>query len=647
MLTHGIVADAVKLRQSARTIRQNKVTHKTKSRMIDTAELKLAAEFPTATREQWLALVERVLKGAPFATLTARTADDISIEPLYTRARDGVPIAARQGRWQVMARVDHPDPAAANAQALADLDGGAGGLVLVGAGSVGAHGYGLLPAADTIARVLEGVHLDAGIAIEFDLSPQTKDLPFALAALVQARGITLQALDFRFGFDPLGASVFNGGLPLPWAQFAPLAAKLAADLATQGFKRALMVADGRVVHGAGGSEAQELAYVIAVAVAYLRALEANGITLDEARRMIFFRLAADADQLLTIAKFRALRKLWARIEESCSLAPAPAFVAAETAWRMMTRNDPQVNVLRTTIATFAAAIGGADSIAVLPFTAACGLPDGFARRVARNTQLVLSEEAGIAQVADPSAGTGWSEQLTDALCRAAWVLLQDIERAGGAAAALEAGLIQRKVAAARTERERAVATRRDALVGANEFPDLGEAAAQVLDVARASVPAMPVAVPIAPLAPMRLAEPYEALRDASNRMLASTGARSRIFLANLGASADFTERAIFARNFFAAGGIEAIGNNGFASREALIQAFKASGTRRACLCGTDATYALEAADTARALTSAGARALYLIGQAGEHEKDWRAAGIDTFIHAGCDALAILQSSLGH
>ena len=604
-------------------------------------ELPFAAEFPAATREQWVALASRVLKGRPFETLTARTADGLTVQPLYARARNSVRIAARAGRWQVMARIDHPDPAAANKQALEDLEGGANGLVLVGAGSVGAQGHGLMP--DTIARVLDGVVLDAGIAVEFDLSPQTKELPLALAALVKERGIAPSSLDVRFGFDPVGASVHNGGFPLPWAQFAPLAAKLAADLATQGFKRALMVADGRLVHGAGGTEAQELAYVIAVAVAYLRALEAHGVALDDARRMIFFRLAADADQFLTIAKSRALRALWARVEESCGLVPAPAFVAAETAWRMMTRNDPQVNILRKTIATFAAAVGGADAITVLPFSSALGLPDAFARRVARNTQLVLIEEAGVARVADPTAGTGWSEQLTGDLCAATWTLFQEIERAGGAAAALEQGVIQRKVASARAERERAVAMRKDTLVGANEFPDLAEALVAVLDVAPASVPPMPVAVPITPLTQIRLAEPYEALRDTSNRMLATTGARPKVFLANLGASADFTERATFATNFFAAGGIQAISNDGFANRDILVAAFKASGARLACLCAADDDYAREVADTARILKAAGVRSLYLIGQPGEREAEWRADGIDTFIHIGCDALAILQA----
>jgi methylmalonyl-CoA mutase len=605
-------------------------------------DLTFAAEFPAATREQWVALASRVLKGKPLETLTARTSDGIAIEPLYARVAHDARIATRQGRWQVMARIDHPDPAAANAQAVEELEGGANGLVLVGAGAVGAHGYGLM--ADTVARVLDGVLLDAGIAIEFDLSPQTKDLPLALAALVKERGIASANVDIRFGFDPLGASVHNGGFPLAWAQFAPLTAKLAADLAAQGFKRALLAADGRIVHGASGTEAQELAYVIAVGVTYLRAFEEHGIALDDARRMIFFRLAADADQLLTIAKFRTLRTLWARVEESCGLAPAPAFIAAETAWRMMTRNDPQVNILRTTIATFAAAIGGADAITVLPFTAACGLPDAFARRIARNTQLILIEEAGVGRVADPTAGTGWSEQLTDELCRKSWELFQEIEAEGGAPAALELGLIQSKVAAACAERERAAASRRATLVGANEFPDLGEAPAAVLDVASVSVPATAAAVAIEALPPMRLAQPYEALRDASDRALAATGARPTIFLANLGASADFTARATFAKSFFEAGGIEALTNDGFESRDALLNAFMASGARLACLCAADADYTRAAADTARALEEAGARALYLAGPPGEHEDAWRAAGIDTFIHSGCDALAVLQAA---
>src|SRR5262249_47366036 len=214
------------------------------------------------------------------------------------------------------------------------------------------------------------------------------------------------------------------------------------DLAAHGFRGPFAPADGRVIHSAGGSEAQELAYALAVAVGYLRALEARGIAVDAARGMIYFRLAAAADQFLTIAKFRALRMLWARVEQACMLAPSPPFVAAETAWRMMTKRDPYVNMLRATIAVVAAALGGADAIAVLPFTMALGLPHLFARRIARNTQLVLLEESNLARVTDPAAGAGGVEDMTAQLCRAACARFQEIEQAGGASDALRTGMIQ-------------------------------------------------------------------------------------------------------------------------------------------------------------------------------------------------------------
>ena len=318
------------------------------------------------------------------------------------------------------------------------------------------------------------------------------------------------------------------GATRPWNEEAPHFARRLAALARDGFRGKLAVADGRIIHNAGGSEAQELAFALSVALAYLRALETEGVALDAARRMIFFRLSADADQFLTIAKFRSLRKLWARIEAACALAPEPAFVSAETAWRMMARRDPHVNILRATIAVFAAALAGADAIAVLPFTAALGLPDRFARRIARNTQLVLLEESHLAKVADPAAGSGAAEDLTDQLCRAAWALFQEIEAAGGIAAAITGGLIQQKVADVRAKRAAAVARRQDALTGVSIFPNLAEAEAKVDRPAPARGPSA------AALPPIRLAEPFEALRDASDRLLATTGARPKVFLATLG-----------------------------------------------------------------------------------------------------------------
>ncbi len=476
-------------------------------------DLKLAGEFPPARREDWLKLVEQALKGAPLdEALVARTYDGLRIEALSERAAEAHAIAGARGAapWQVLQRVDHPDPAQANAQALEDLANGASGLVLVFAGSIGSHGWGIDGSEATLARVLDGVYLDARISIEMDLSREHVEAATALADLVRARGITPGSTQIRFGFDPLSAMARDGGAPLTWAKLAPIFAKRVAELAGRGFNGPFAAADGRVIHNAGGSEAQELAFALAVAVEYMRALEAGGIKLDDARRMIFFRMTTDAEQFLTIAKFRALRKLWARVEEVCGLAPAPLFVSAETAWRMMTKRDPYVNMLRATVAVFSAGLGGADSVTVQPYTAALGLPDGSARRIARNTQLVLTEEANVHRVADAGAGSGAIESITDELCAAAWRLFQGIEAASGAAEALVSGVIQRAVEGVRKEREANVARLTEPLVGTSVFSNPDEIPVTVLDVPRPVLfPLAADSIRIEPLAPLRLGEPFE------------------------------------------------------------------------------------------------------------------------------------------
>jgi methylmalonyl-CoA mutase len=615
--------------------------------MSDTEELLLAADFPPATEPQWRGLVDQVLKGAPFERLISTTYDGLSIAPLAQRRADASPVGARPGgaAWEILARIDHPDPALANEIALRELNGGAGGLSLVLAGAVSAHGFGLPASEQAIARALEGFDFGAGAALELDLSPQAGvalDTMLAKGFASAHRGAGL-----RIGHDPIGAMATGAmatgamatgaGAARPWADEAPHFARRLAALAREGLGGKLAVADGRIIHNAGGSEAQELAFVLAVALAYLRALEAEGVALESARHMIFFRLAADADQFLTIAKFRALRKLWAQIEAACALAPAHAFVSAETAWRMLARRDPQVNILRAAIAVFAAAIGGADAITVLPFTASLGLPDRFARRIARNTQLVLLEESHLAKVADPAAGSGSTEDLTGELCRAASALFREIETAGGIAAALTSGLVQQKVAEVRAKRAAALARRKDTLTGVSIFPNLHEADAKV------DAP-MPVRPPSSGgLDPIRLAEPFEALRDASDRVLAATGARPKIFLATLGTEAEFTPRAMFAKNFFEAGGIEAVGG-ATVEAPALAAAFKASGAPLACLCSSDKVYEKEALAAAQALKTAGARHIYLAGRQRDQEAALREAGVQSFIYDGCDVLATLRSA---
>src|SRR4249920_740015 len=297
------------------------------------AEISLARDFPLSTEADWQALVKEALKGAPLSSLRSTSYDGIAIEPLYTRAKDGnvIPGRAPGEAWAVMQRVDLPDADAANAQILDDLNHAASGIVLVFEGAVGDYGYAFPATEAAIEAALKGVHLDWGVPIELDFGPPSRPAAALMASYVKAKGLAPRSVNLRFSFDPFGAMATRGVAPMPWSELAPEVTALIASLAEQGFAGPFAVADGRPVHAAGGSEAQELAFAIANAVAYLRAIEAHGISLEDARRLIFFRLAADQDQFLTIAKFRAVRKLWARIEEACGLVPSRAWVVGETA----------------------------------------------------------------------------------------------------------------------------------------------------------------------------------------------------------------------------------------------------------------------------------------------------------------------------
>jgi methylmalonyl-CoA mutase len=592
-----------------------------------------ADTFSPSTDAQWRQRVEVVLKGAPLQKLISKTYDGFDIQPLYPRSA-GQPRAFRAEReWIVTARADHPDAGAANALALTDLENGANGLHVAFAGSVGAYGFGLKDGA-ALATALKDVHLDAGLRLVFDLPVEADALIAAWLDLVAAKNLDPAKIDLSFGLDPIGAAITRG-VVMDWTVAGPKLAQQAKLLAEKGFSRDLVVADGRVVHAAGGSPAQELAFALASGVAYLRALEASGIDLDAARKLISFRLAADADEFVTLAKFRALRRLWAGIESASGLDPKPIRLHGETAWRMLTRRDPWVNLLRSTVAVFSAGLGGADSIAVLPFTQAIGLPDAFARRLARNTQTVLLEESNLGKVADPAAGSGGFEALTDALVERGYTLFQETEKAGGLVKALASGAFQAEVAKVAAERAKNVARRKEPLTGASEFPDIHEKPVAVL----APAPAAPAYGDKA-LAPDRLSAPFEALRDRAE----AAPTPPKVFLANLGPIAAFTARATFSKNFFEAGGVEALGNDGFSDAAALADAFKASGAKLAVLCSSDAVYAEQGIEAAKALARVGGK-LYLAGKPGELEAQWREAGVSDFIFVGGDLLAQLSRAL--
>jgi methylmalonyl-CoA mutase len=600
--------------------------------------------FPPASEAEWRALVERALGGQPFESLITATFEGLNIAPLYQRpASEAIPaLRQKPGAWTISQRMDHPEPETANAIARADLEGGADALTLTVPEAISARGFGVkIEARHGLDAALAKIDLDR-IALRLDAGPRALGLVPSFVSLAENRRLTSAALDVDFGHDPLGHLARSGILLNDPARGLR---ETHALLRGAGFAGHLLLADGRPYHEAGAGEAQELACVIATGVEYLRLLEAEGLSLEAARNEIAFLLAADTDEYLSLVKFRAVRRLWARVEDACGLAPKPIRLHAETSFRMMTRYNPWVNILRAAMGVFCAGVGGADAITVLPFTLALGLPDVFARRLARNTQSILIHESNLARVADPAAGAGSFEALTHKLCDRAWTLFQEFEAQGGMIKSLQAGAPQRAIGVAAAARRDAIAHRTLAITGTSAFPLLAEAPVHVLSPSPARTDEDLTVNNSIHLPSRRDAEPFESLRAASDKYFHETGSRPKIFFANLGEPQDFAAAAAFAANFFGAAGIEACIHGGGATAQAVGEDFRASGCKIACVCAAPTISTPDLIETATRLSDAGAARVYLAGrEPGQAATALLQAGINELICTHGDALAILRES---
>ncbi|MFJ5048493.1 methylmalonyl-CoA mutase family protein [Streptomyces sp. NPDC088719] len=603
-----------------------------------------AAAFPDPSPDQWQTLVEGVLRksgkevsgSAAEEALSTTLEDGLTTRPLYTAQDEspdtGFPGSApftrgsraegnAAGGWDVRQRHTLTDPARLNEAVLGDLENGVTSLWLTVGGPVGVP-------VDGLARALDGVYLDlAPIALD-----APTDLDAAATELLRLYGERAVAKDEArgtLGADPLGHEARTG----VEADLAPTVRWARVCEAEYPRLRAVAV-DALPYHEAGGSAGEELGLSLAAGVAYLRALTGAGMSVEAACGQLEFRYAATADQFLTIAKLRAARRLWARVAEASG---APAAGAqrqhAVSSPVMMTRRDPWVNMLRTTLATLGAGVGGADSVTVLPFDHALGLPDAFARRIARNTSTILMEESHLARVIDPAGGSWYVERLTDELASAAWAFFQETERAGGLPAALRSGMVAERLAATWAARSAKLARRKEPITGVSEFPQPGER-----PVEREPAPDAYAGAP-GGLPRVRRDEAFEALRARSDAHLAATGSRPKVFVAALGPAAAHTARVSFAVNLFGAGGIEAVHDPVSVEADTAADALTAAGATVAVLCSSDALYAERAEQVAAALKSAGAERVFLAGRPGEY------AGVDAYIFAGCDAVAVLTSVL--
>jgi methylmalonyl-CoA mutase len=611
--------------------------------------LQLAGLFPAATREQWRELVAGVLRKAgredlpdPVEDALRRTvAPGVTVAPLYT-AEDaaglppaglpGLPPFVRgalpargpagseavaaaggaaggaPGGWDVRQRHAHPDVAVTKKAIAADLENGVTSLWL-------SLGEGAVPV-EALGEVLADVLLDlAPVAV-------SGGEPAAEALLDLFDGRSDVAPGGSLGLDPLGLQAATGA-EQPLDGLAGFARRAAAHPGLR-----TVVADGTVFADAGAAAGEELGCALAAGVAYLRALTDSadgeqGLSVDEAFGALEVRLSASDDQFTTIAALRAARRLWDRVGEvsGASAEVRGLRLHAVTSSVMTTKRDPYTNLLRTTVACFAAGVAGADAVTVQPFDAAIGLPDAFSRRIARNTQSLLVEEGSLARVLDPAGGSWYVESLTDALAQAGWIWFTEIERAGGLAAALSSGLVASRIGSSWGERSQRLARRTDAITGVSEFPNLDEK----LPARQAAAPP-----PSGGLPRVRAAEAFEVLRDAAD----AVSPRPAVYLATLGPVARHTARATFAANLFQAGGLATPSGNGAAG-------LADAGTSVACICGTDADYA-EAPALAKELRAAGAEQVWLAGR-----PSLEVDGVDGHVFAGCDALAVLRTVHGH
>ncbi|HET7823598.1 MAG TPA: methylmalonyl-CoA mutase family protein [Ornithinibacter sp.] len=581
----------------------------------------LAAGFPQQGRDEWQHLVAAVLnKGraddarldgpAAEAALRRHLEGGLEVDALYLREdRElGVPGAMpfTRGRalrdattpWDVRQLHDDPDPAATRAAVLDDLEHGVTS-VWVHLGDDG------IAVAD-LPTVLADVRLDLAPVVVSSVTDQ----PAAARALLDLVA-DRESVGGNLGLDPFGAAARLGTTP----DLGPLA-DLVRECAHRDGWRAITV-DARVLHEAGATDVDALAVAVATGVEYLRHLEAAGIPATEAFGQIDLRVGATADQFLTAAALRAVRRVWARVGEACGVVEDQRGVRthAVTSLRMFTREDPWVNVLRSTLAGFGASVGGADSITVLPYDTVLGLPERLGRRLARNTQILLADESNVGRVTDPGGGSWYVESLTDQVADAVWARFQEVERAGGAVRALADGMLHGWVEQACTERDRGLATRRHPITGVSMFP----AAPQPPATRR---PRAALATTDRALAPRRDAAAYEALRDRATAL-----GDPAVVVRTLGTRREFGARQAFVTNLLAAGGLRSAD----------------AGSPVAVLASSPKGYAEHGAAAVAELRSAGVERVLVAGRASELGD--AADLVDGEVHDGIDVVAFLSDLL--
>jgi methylmalonyl-CoA mutase len=695
---------------------------------IQSEQFTIRDEFPPVEYEQWRDIVEQMLKGAPFdRKLVRRTYEGIDVQPVYSGrdevdgddplgfpglahfVRGSTPLGAVETGWDVRQEFSEPEISVANKAILDDLAGGITSVQLQLDHSVrqgwdpddarigkttepgGILAYHIVDFEELFADV----HLDM---IQVGIDAGAAFLPAAalLVGLWRKRNLSGDQCRGAFNADPLATLAREGQLPMPASKAIEMMAELAKWTAENYPNVTAVGVDTSPYHDAGANAAQDIALAAATGVEYLRAMLDAGMELDAASGQLMFRFHLGTHHFLSIAKLRAARWVWSRVIEACGGATqaCPMRIHARTGNRVLTRRDPYVNLLRNSVAVFAAGLGGAETITSVPFDILAGGPTKFSRRVARNSLLVLQEESHLNRVMDPAGGSWFMDQLTEELATSAWQFLGDIEKQGGMQAALSSGWVAQQIEAAFEPRARDIAIRKQGITGVSEFPNILEEPIEsapldalalrstaadrigkarnagistdgltkasgrvgvVMDLAfqGATIGQITTGLgadqtdgeAITPLPARNFAAPFEELRDACDAWQVKNGQRPKVFQANMGPIAHHVARATWSKNFFEAGGFEIVGNDGFETAEQAAAAFIESGASTAVICSSDKLYPDLVPAVAAKLKEAGAAVVVLAGHPGDNESDWKTAGVDRFIFVKCNVLETLGELL--
>lgn len=700
---------------------------------------KLLNEFTASTKQEWHAAAEMLLKGKPFdKVMRHRTPEGIDLEPiLWKDVLDELPAAKTlpgfdgylrgtratgydENLWEIAQELPYGSPTEFNRVAVEDLMRGQNALnitldmaTLSGIdpeqakpGEVGACGLSLSCLKD-IETAFDSL-VPSAVSFHFNTGCSGLSVAAVFFAWLTKQAIPLETIRGSFNMDPLATLAGVGSLPAEPSVLLDEQALLANYCVRNAPGIRAVGVSTMPYHQAGASSVQELGIALATGAFYLRQLLERGLEIDAAAQQIRFSLAIGPNFFMEIAKIRAVRVLWAKVVQAFGGNPEAQKITlhARTGLHNKTRNDPYVNMLRTSMEALSGAIAGVNSMSVGNFDETSRLPDAFSRRISRNTQLILQEECELTGVVDPAGGSWTIEWLTHEISKAAWSFFQEVEAVGGIESALEQGFIQEKIAATAAEREEQFNHRRISLIGTNVYPNTSEtslspnipnyhqlretrirevaaarsdlstsgnaeleqalrkipetnndellprlieaalAGATIGEINRSNRPSTACHSTVRALPNKRLAANYERLRAASERFQAETGARPKIFLVNLGPLHRHKARADFTRAFFAAGGFEVISPAGFEKPEAAVTAVRESGATIAVVCGTDDDYAGHFANYAKAIKTALPEThLVLAGFPGDREADYRAVGMDDFIFIKSDNFKVNQDYL--